>query len=404
MIIGLLRETKIPVDSRVALSPNQVAALQKRHPEHDIVVQSSDTRAFTDDDYRMAGVRVVDDMTDCDVLFGIKEVDVHTLIPDKHYFFFGHFAKMQAANRPLLQSLMNKRITFSDYEYLVDAENQRLCAFGWWAGYVGTYYTLRGYGIRQRVYELPKPDRDFTMDKLRSSLKAVPLPAVRLLVTGNGRVSQGVQQLLEEVGAVRLTEEQFLADAPVDQLSFFAANADRLVVRKDSGSFQWDDFLQHPDEYRSDFMRFGRRADILISAHFWAPDAPVYLTKADLADPKLRIRMIGDITCDIQGSIQSTLRSSTHDNPYYDYNPLTAAEEPAFSSDRNITVMAVDTCPNALPKETSTYFGESLIQYVFNPMLEGENSDIIHRSTILEKGRLTPNFAYLKPFAFENTL
>lgn len=401
MIIGLLRETKNPVDSRVALSPDQVAALLKRFPEHGFVVQSSDTRAFTDEDYRKAGVRVMEDMSCCDVLFGIKEVNIDTLLPDKHYFFFGHFAKMQKANRKLLQSLMSKRITFSDYEYLVDDQNQRVCAFGWWAGFVGTYYTLRGYGLRHHLYELPKPDRNFTMEQLHQSLKVVPLPAVKLLVTGNGRVSQGAQQLLEKIGAERLTEEQFLSDIPVKKLSFFAANADRLVKHRDGKNFQWEDFLNNPSSYRSDFMRFGQHADILISAHFWAPDAPVYLSKKDLQNPNLKIRMIGDITCDIQGSIQSTLRSSTHDNPYYDYNPLTDAEEPAFSSERNITVMAVDTCPNALPKETSTYFGDSLIQHVFTPMLEGRHSDIIERSTILEKGLLTSKFAYLEPFSLE---
>ena len=401
MIIGLLRETKNPVDSRVALSPNQLAALQKRFPEHGFVVQSSDTRAFTDDDYRKAGIRVSDDVSGCDVLFGIKEVNIDTLLPDKHYFFFGHFAKMQNANRPLMQSLMSKRITFSDYEYLVDDQNLRVCAFGWWAGFVGTYYTLRGYGLRHHLYELPKPDRNFTMELLQQSLQAVQLPAVKVLVTGNGRVSQGAQQLLEKMGAGRLTEEQFLSDTPVKRLSFFAANADRLVVRRDESDFQWDDFMNDPTSYRSDFMRFGRRADILISAHFWAPNAPVYLSQTDLQDPELKIRMIGDITCDIQGSIQSTLRSSTHDNPYYDYNPLTAEEEPAFSSDRNITVMAVDTCPNALPKETSVYFGETLIQHVFNPMLNGQHSDIIEISTILDKGQLTQIFAYLKPFSLE---
>lgn len=399
MKIGLIKETKTPVDNRVALSPEQMAALKRRFPTHAFVVQSSEHRAYSDDEYREAGLRVVDDVADCDVLFGIKEVNPQELIPGKHYFFFGHFAKMQLGNRTLLQSLMAKGITFSDYEYLVDDQNQRLCAFGWWAGFVGTYYTLRGYGLRHQLFELPLPDRFFNMELLRQSLLSVKLPAVKLLVTGNGRVSQGAQQLLEEIGAVRLSEEQFLSDNPVTQLSFFAANADRLVVRRDGGGFQWDDFIQNPKEYCSDFMRFGRQADILISAHFWAPDAPVYLSKADLVSKDLKIRMIGDITCDIQGSIQSTLRSSTHDQPYYDYNPQTASEQPAFSSDNNITVMAVDTCPNALPRETSAYFGDALTQYVFLPLLEGEHSDVIERSTILEKGLLTPRFAYLKSFA-----
>lgn len=399
MKIGLIRETKSPVDNRVALTPEQLSVLRNRYPDDEFVVQSSDTRTFSDDAYRQAGLAVQEEVTDCDILLGIKEVDINTLIPDKHYFFFGHFAKQQVGNRPLLQALIAKKITFSDYEYLVDDHNRRLCAFGWWAGFVGTYYTLRGYGLRYGRFDLPKPDRHFSMEKLLQALRSVDLPAIRLLVTGNGRVSHGVQELMETIGADRLSEEDFLSDKPVNKLSFCAVDADRLVIRNDGRPFSWKDFTENPNEYRSDFMRWGRHADILISAHFWNPEAPVYLTRKDLASPDLNIRLIGDITCDIQGSIQSTLRSSTHENPYYDYNPETGAEEPAFSSERNITVMAVDTCPNALAADTSTYFGEMLTEHVLTPLLERRESEVIQRSTILDKGHLTPHFQYLTAFA-----
>lgn len=399
MKIGLIRETKIPEDNRVALTPSHLAELQRSFPQDEFVVQSSDIRAYSDEAYRKAGVRVTDNVDDCDILFGIKEADIRTLIPNKHYFFFGHIAKMQAYNRPLLQTLMAKRITFSDYEYLVDDDNRRVCAFGWWAGIVGTYYTLRGYGLRHHLYELPKPDKHFTLEKLTQALKSVELPHIKVLVTGNGRVSHGAQHILETIGAVRLTEEQFLADGPVSALSFCSADADRLVTRNDGEEFSWDDFIHHPTAYRSDFMRWARKADVLVSAHFWAPEAPVYLSQEDLADPTLRIRFIGDVTCDIQGSIKSTLRASTHDEPFYDYNPQNGKEEPAFSNDSNISVMAVDTCPNALALDTSAYFGDMLMQHVLVPLLKREHSNIIQRATILEDGKLTPPFAYLKPFA-----
>lgn len=398
MRIGLIKETKSPVDNRVALTPDQMATLQRLYPSDEFVVQSSDTRIYSDDSYRKAGVTVKENVDDCDVLFGIKEVDIDALIPDKHYFFFGHVAKGQVGNLPLLHALMSKHITFSDYEYLVDDHGKRVCAFGWWAGFVGTYYTLRGYGLRQGLFELPAPNRLFTLDILKKTLKSVALPAVRLLVTGNGRVSHGAQELLEEIGAKRLSEEDFLSDKPIDTLSFCAVDADRLVVRRDGKPFSWDDFIQNPSEYQSDFLRWGRKADILISAHFWNPKAPVYLDHKDLANPDLRIRFIGDITCDIKGSIQSTLRVSTHDKPYYDYNPQTLAEEEAFSSENNITVMSVDTCPNALAAETSADFGENLMQHVLIPLLEQKPSDVIHRSTILRQGQLTPKFSYLLPF------
>ena len=399
MKISLIKETKNPVDNRVALSPKQVAELNKKYPQHEIVVQSSEIRAFSDEEYRKEGVRVVENVEDCDILFGIKESKIESLIPDKQYFFFGHIAKMQEYNRPLLQAFMQKRITFCDYEYLVDDNNIRVCAFGWWAGIVGVYYTLRGYGLKHELYELPKPDRRFTLTQLLESLEGIQLPKVKLLVTGAGRVSQGAQHVLENIGAHKMTEEDYLSDAPIDTLSYCVADVDRLVKRKDGGAFSWADFTHDAKEYESDFMRWAKKTDVLVCAHFWGPDAPVYLSEEDLRCKEMRIRMIGDVTCDIKGSVKSTVRPATHDNPYYDYNPMTEKDEPAFSSESNISVMAVDTCPNALAMDTSAYFGEMLTKHVFEPLLKGDHSDVIDRSMILKEGKLTPRFDYLTAFS-----
>lgn len=399
MKIGLIKETKTPVDNRVALSPRQVAELAKKYPAHEFVVETSDIRVFSDEEYRREGVQVVDRVADCDVLFGIKEASIDSLIPNKHYFFFGHIAKKQAYNRPLLQALMKKRITFSDYEYLTDDNGLRVCAFGWWAGVVGVYYTLRGYGIKHNLYELPKPDLRFTIIQVLDTLKSIQLPAIKLFITGAGRVSQGAQYVLDSIGATRMTEQEYLKTETVDKLSFCFADVDRLVVRKDGGEFSWEDFSHNAKSYVSAFMRWAQKTDVLICAHFWSPEAPVYLSEDDLRDQNMRIRMIGDITCDIKGSIKSTIRSSTHDSPYFDYNPFTEQEETAFSSERNITVMAVDTCPNALAMDTSEYFGKMLIEHVFYPLLNGEHSDVINRSIILKEGNLTDRFSYLKSFA-----
>lgn len=399
MKIALIKETKVPVDNRVAFSPKQMAQLQKDYPEHQFVVQKSDVRAFSDDEYLSAGLPLVDCVDDCDILFGIKEAQIDTLIPNKHYIFFGHIAKMQEYNRPLLQAFIAKGLTFTDYEYMVDEKGIRVCAFGWWAGIVGVYYTLRGYGLRNQLYDLPKPDRRFTLEGLKEALKSINFPAVKILVTGAGRVSQGAQYILDEIGAERMSEEQFLNTEQVSKLSYAVADVDSLVKRMDGESFSWPHFTQHASEYQSDFMRWGRCADVLLCAHFWAPDAPVYLSTNDLKDSSLRIRMIGDVTCDIQGSIKSTLRPATHDEPYYDYNPTTGKEEPAFSNKNNITVMAVDTCPNALAMDTSAYFGEMLTQHVMPGLLSGNHSEVVQRGTILQNGQLTPRFAYLEDFA-----
>lgn len=399
MKIGIIKETKTPVDNRVALSPEQVTMLQHNFPDSEFYVQSSDIRAYSDDEYRSLGVKVVDSVDNCDVLFGIKEATIDSLIPNKHYFFFGHIAKMQEYNRPLLQDMMRKNITFSDYEYLVDDNNARVCAFGWWAGVVGVYYTLRGYGLRTGKYSLPKPDLKFTLEKLLEALNSIELPAVKVVVTGAGRVSQGAQYVLENIKATKLSKQEFLTVDSVEKLSYCVADVADLVIRKDRKEFSFADFTKNPHEYESDFMKWGQAGDLLVSAHFWAPEAPVYLSEEDLKNKDLRIRMIGDVTCDIMGSIKSTVRPSTHAEPYYDYNPHTAKEEPAFSSENNITVMAVDTCPNALALDTSAYFGEMLMKHVFEPLLKGEKSSVIERSTIVKNGKLTERFSYLKDFA-----
>ena len=256
MKIGLIRETKVPEDNRVALSPAQVSKLNQEFPESEIVVQSSDIRAFTDDEYRKIGVKVVNDLSDCDVLFGIKEARIDSLIPNKHYFFFAHIAKMQEYNRPLLQAMLAKNLTFSDYEYLVDENGERVCAFGWWAGVVGVYYTLRGYMLKMGLNSLPKPNRTFTLAEMRTILATTHMPKVKILITGNGRVAQGATYVMRECRAQELTLEQFFSDEPVDMLSFYRASVNELVKRKDGMAFDRKDFRRHPEAYESDFIKF----------------------------------------------------------------------------------------------------------------------------------------------------
>lgn len=401
--IGLIKETKIPVDNRVALTPDEIIKLQKQYPEAEFYVQSSELRAYHDDEYRNAGIPVVDSVSNCDFLLGIKEADLGALIPNKHYFFFGHIAKKQPYNRPLIRKMIELGITFSDYEYLVDDNNQRLCAFGWWAGAVGTYNTFRAYGIRYKKFELPKPDRKFTLEKLLSNLAEVADKCqCRIILTGNGRVSKGAQHVVDTIQAERLSPEEFLnfEESPKG-IVYTVLDVDKLVRPvKEGREFDFKDFTRNGKDYVSDFAKYSYKADILISCHFWSPEHPVYLDDNLLQDPRMSIKIIGDITCDIKGSIMSTLRSSTHDDPFYDFDPKSLSEKPAFTSDTNITVMAVDTCPNALAIDTSRYFGEALSKYVFPLILESRLDDpVIQRATILYKGKLTERYAYLKEYA-----
>ena len=402
MIIGLLRETNAPFDNRVALDPQQASMMKRQYPGLDILVQPSSFRAFTDEEYRREGIKVREDLSACDLLLGIKEAETGSLISGKHYVFFGHVAKRQPYNRPLLQSLMQSGISFSDYEYMVDEDGGRVCAFGWWAGIVGLYYTLRGYGLRTGLYVLPEPDADFSVIRIKTLLQELELPKVKMVLTGRGRVARGARYMLDEMGAAIVPVDDYLQMDSVDRFTCTFAYIDRLVrPRRGDGPVDIAEFHAHPERYESDFQRFARTSDILICCHYWDPEAPVYLAPADYRDPAFRIRMIGDITCDLKGSIQSTLRASTHAEPYYDYDPLTERERPAFSSEDHVTVMAVDTCPNALPRETSHFFGEMLLEHAIRPLAEGRPSAVLSRATILKNGQLTPRFSYLEDFARE---
>lgn len=400
MKIGFIRETKTPEDNRVALIPSQIKELQRQYSNVEFCVQSSINRSYKDEEYQALDIVVKDDVSDCDILFGIKEADISTLLPGKYYFFFGHIAKMQAYNKPLLQKMMSLGITFSDYEYLVDDKGERVCAFGWWAGVVGMYNTLRAYGLKYNLFKLEKPNKEFTLDILLKRLCTLKLPAIKIVLTGKGRVSHGARYVLNKMGIQELTVDEYLKH-DMDEACFCVAGIEQLVKRRDNTPFDRYDFKMNPHLYLSDFERFYKVSDVLVSCHFWSPEQPVYLNEIDLTDVSNKIKVIGDITCDIQGSIKSTLRASTHDEPFYDYNPHTGKEEKAFSNkDGNITVMAVDTCPNALAIDTSRYFGEMLSEHIFPSLLRGElETPLISRATILKEGKITNQYSYLREYA-----
>lgn len=369
MKIGIIKETKIPEDNRVALTPELAKKLMENNPGLEIIVQPSSTRAYSDEEYKEVGIKLSEDLSDCDLLLGIKEAQINTLIPNKKYMFFGHIAKMQEYNKPLFKDLIDKNITFTDYEYLVDDNGNRLVAFGWYAGVVGLYYTLRGWGIRNKSYDLPQPHIGFSIEELVKNLKNVDLGNARIVITGRGRVSQGAQYILKRIGAKELTKEEFISLEGEEGIEYCVASLSDLVANNVALAFDRDEFKAHPENYHSIFKPYAKSADILLSCHFWANGEPVYLDQESFRNKEFRIQMIGDITCDIMGSIKSTLRSTTHKDPFFDYNPYSESEEPAFSNPCNVTVMAVDTCPNALSRETSQNFGENLIKYVLDGLI-----------------------------------
>lgn len=395
MHIGILKETKIPTDRRVALTPQAAATLLKLFPEFDISVESSDIRCFGDDEYREAGIIVTNDVSQCDLLVGVKEVDINSLIENKTYLFFSHTAKKQVYNRDLLREIIKRKITLVDYEYLAGSDNTRLVAFGRWAGIVGAYNGLRACGLRNKLFDLTPAFRCRDMREMLEELQKVKLPPVKILITGGGRVAGGALETLAPLGYER-----------VEPSLFFSATFDKPVIcqiepwdyvrRKDGEDFDLQHFFFYPEEYYSVFYPYATVADIFIACHYWDPRSPVFLETDDYRKPDFNISVIADVSCDIEKPIASTIRASSIANPFYGYDPVTGNETDPF--DENcITVMAVDNLPGELPRDASEEFAGKLVETVF-PAFLNDRHGIIENASIVREGGLTRSFSYLDDF------
>lgn len=396
MKIGILRETKTPPDRRVPFSPAQVHQLQDMFPDLEVVVQPSPIRCYTDEEYRKAGAELQEDVEDCDILMGVKEVRPDTLMPGKTYLFFSHTAKKQSYNRNLLREVIQKKIKLADYEYLTDKNHMRVVAFGHWAGIVGAYNALRVWGERSGGFSLKAAHQCLDRKEMTGELKKVKLSPVRILITGGGRVAYGALETLAPLGYKQVAPEEFLT-LPYDEPVICRADPDHYVRREDDAPFDLRHFFDHPEMYRSVFFPFTQVADMFIACHYWDPRSPVFMKPEDYRTPGFSMNVIADVSCDIKKPIPSTLRASTITGPFYGYDPVTEKEGDPFDPG-NITVMAVDNLPGELPRDSSEDFGHMLMGKVM-PALAGNDSEgIIKRAVITEHGKLTPAFAYLKDY------
>ncbi|MEE4114601.1 MAG: NAD(P)-dependent oxidoreductase [Marinilabiliaceae bacterium] len=393
--IGILRETKNPPDKRVPLTPSQIINLQIEYPDVEFVVQPSDYRCYKDEEYRYLEIPLKEDLSDCDILMGVKEVEKSTFIPGKTYLFFAHVAKEQSYNREMLQKMIEQKIRLVDYEYLTRDNGARVVAFGRWAGIVGAYNGLRARGIRTDRFSLKPCHECHDLEEVWAGLKMIDLiPGLKILVTGDGRVGNGAMETLNQTNAVQVSPRDFLTknfDVPV----VCQLNPGDYVKHVDGKKFDLRHFFENPKEYVSAFKPYTEVADIYIAAHFWDPDSPKFITGADLKDEKFNISVIADVSCDIDGPIASTLRATTIADPFYGYNRTTGKEEPAFKKEGNITVMSVDNLPGELPRDASSDFGEQLTEYVLPDLIFGRKDGMIKRATICENGELTDDYKYL---------
>ena len=397
MKIGILRETKRPQDKRVPLTPGQCAQLKERYTGIGLVVQPSDERCFSDDEYMSEGVVLQEDISGCDVLLGVKEVDIGTMIGGKTYLFFSHTAKEQPYNRKLLQTICEKRITLIDYEYLTRQDRTRVVAFGRWAGIVGSYNGLIAYGRRSGRYELRPAWQLSGLDEMKAQLIGLSPGNIRIALTGGGRVAQGAVEILSAAGIREVTPDEYLTRQFTEAV-FCRLDPWHYTRRKKGGSFDFAHFVEHPGQYENAFLPYAKRTDLYMACHFWDPDSPVLLSREDLQLPDLPLRVIADISCDIDGPIASTIRPSTIADPLYGYDPATGEEASDLFAENVITGMAVDNLPGELPRDASADFGEALVQYVIPCLLEADNEGMVERATIVREGQLTPIFSYLENY------
>lgn len=398
LTIGLIREGKVPPDKRVPFTPVQTHEILQTFPGIGLTVQHSDIRCYRDEEYAAQGIPITEDVSGCDILMGIKEVPVDQLIPGKTYLFFSHTIKQQPYNRKLLRAILDKGIRLIDYETLRDTQNNRLVAFGRYAGIVGAYNGLWTYGKRTGLFSLRRAFDCFDINDLKLELRKVSLPPVKIILTGTGRVARGAMETLDTAGIRKVGAQDFLKRSWDEPVYVQLGSADYHFPLT-GGEFNRAEFHGHPERYGSRFTDFARVADILLAGAFWNPKAPVLFTREDMLQPWFRIGTIADITCDIGGSVPSTVRASTINDPVYDYDPVTGAEAPAFSGSGRVTVMAIDNLPCELPRSASEEFGRDLIDRILKPLIDGDIDHIIERATITENGQLTPGFEYLRDYA-----
>ena len=394
--IGLLREGKIPPDKRVAFTPAQCEEIQQRFPVK-VFCQQSEVRAFADDEYRAKNIEVVTDLHACDVLMGIKEVPIKDLMPGKTYLFFSHTLKKQPYNKKLLQEILAKNITLIDYEALKDRHGNRLVAFGRYAGIVGAYNALLSYGKKFKLFSIRRAYECFDVNDLKRELRKVNLPPIKIVLTGAGRVARGAMETLDTSNIRKVNADEFLANTFHEPVYVQLSSAD-YHLKKDGGSFSRDEFHKNPERYDSRFMAFSSAADMLIAGAFWNPKAPVLFTAADMQQNDFRIKVIADITCDINGSIPTTKRATTIIDPLYDFDPVSHDIKPPLSDTRFITVMAIDNLPCELPRSASEEFGRDLIDRILPYLIKSDKEKVIERATIAKGGKLTHHFKYLEDY------
>ena len=396
MKFAVIQERKSPPDRRVVLDPKSCKNLLSTFPSAELIIESSPIRAFSDMDYSSAGLEVVADVSAAEVLIGVKEVPIEALIPNKSYFFFSHTIKKQPYNRKLLKAILDKNITLYDHETLVNESNQRLIGFGYYAGVVGAYNGLRALGLKLNCFELPKATDLNDRAALNAQLDLLTIPNVKIVLTGSGRVGQGAKEILDHLNIKKVSVDQFINNS-FKEAVYVQLDVLDYCKRKDGTTLGKKDFFNYPEAYQSTFERFTAVADFFIAGHFYGKGAPAFFTREQAKSPRFNLKVVADISCDIDGPVACTIRPSTIDKPIYGYDAETETEV-NFSNASAIAVMAVDNLPCELPKDASEGFGHTFVEKIIPAFFNQDAFGVLKRSKMTENGKLTDAFSYLQAY------
>jgi hypothetical protein len=401
MKIGILREEKTPEDNRVPLTPSQCRTLMEEYSNIWVAVQPSPNRCYTDDEYRYQGIAVRENLSDCDLLLGVKEIPPHLLIPDKTYMIFSHTIKEQSQNRKLLRAVLEKKIRLIDYECLKDEHGKRIIAFGRWAGIVGAYNTIRIIGQRTGRYDLSPMYECHNFAEAQKEFHKLDLPPWKIVLSGDGRVSDGAAFLLDIIKIRKVDPHSFLYKE-FNEAVYTQLHSKDMYYREGDEEFDPSHYHSHPEEYQSAFYPFTKAADAFINGIYWDKRIPVFFSEEQMREKDFNIKVIGDITCDISpdASVPSSPRPSTIHEPVYGYDPQTGTECEPYQPD-SVDVMAIDNLPNELPRDASEDFGNMLMSRVI-PRLLKEWSTTINKATIALDGKLNEPYTYLQDYVDDN--
>ncbi|MHA2363045.1 MAG: bifunctional lysine ketoglutarate reductase /saccharopine dehydrogenase family protein [Candidatus Hodarchaeales archaeon] len=432
-IIGIRLEDKNMWERRVPLTPDQVHDLKDKEGIQ-VQIQPSKIRAFSDLEYKNAGAEVKKDIwTESKAIFAIKEIPVEMIHPNRTYMFFAHVIKGQKDNMPLLQKIIDLKCTLIDYEKVIDEQSRRLIYFGNYAGFAGMIDTLWALGQRLQAERISTPfqeikpaheyhNLDEAIEEIRIAGKKFALmdpPMNRYPIVigflGYGNVSTGAQKILDCFPIENILPENikvFYEKGEFDPHKIYKVvfyEKDLVKPKNPSHNFDLHEYYNHPEKYVSQFDQYLPFFMVLINAIYWDKMYPRFVTKAKLkeifSESFPRLKVIGDISCDVNGAVEATIQTTDSANPVYVYNPDTEHAEIGVKGHGPV-VLAVDNLPCQLPKESSAFFGNILKEYV--PIITKADYSVsfnelkltpeLKNAVIVYQGKLTPNYNYLEKF------